>query len=66
MANLTAKIQGKEGEEILCTVDGMRGLEVVVKYVSGFAEFVLMGKDGSLLGSNGNEVLLEVKVKRHT
>ncbi len=44
----------------------MRGLEITVDYVSAFAEFVLMGKNGRLLGSNGIEVFPEVKGKRHT
>lgn len=56
---------GRGGEEQLGKLDGMRALEVMVEYVSAFAEFVLMGKNGSLLGSNGNERFPEVKVKRH-
>lgn len=57
---------GREGETYMGKVDGMRGLEIVVEYVSAFAEFVLMGKNGSLLGSDGNEKFPEVEVKRHT
>lgn len=57
---------GEDGKEILGQVDGMRGLEAVVEYVSAFAEFVLTGKKGSLLGKDGNEMFPEVIVKRHT
>ena len=56
---------GREGEELLGKVDGMRGLEVIVEYVSAFAEFVLTGKSRGLLGSDGDERFPEVKVKRH-
>lgn len=53
-------------KELLGEIDGTRGLEVTVEYVNAFAEFVLMGKNGSLLGSEGNERFPEVTVKRHT
>ena len=56
---------GREGEELLGKLDGMRGLEVMVEYVSAFAEFVLTGKSRGLLGRDGNEKFPEVKVKRH-
>ena len=56
---------GGEGEELLGKVDGMRGLEVMVEYVSAFADFVLAGKNETLLRSDGNEKFPEVKVKRH-
>ena len=56
---------GREGEELLGKLDGMRGLEVMVEYVSAFAEFVLTGKSRSMLGSDGNERFPEIKVKRH-
>ncbi|CAD6594118.1 MAG: hypothetical protein ASARMPREDX12_008149 [Alectoria sarmentosa] len=56
---------GREGEELLGKLDGMRGLEVMVEYVSAFAGFVLTGKSRGLLGSDGNEKFPEVKVKRH-
>ena len=57
---------GEVGKEILGQVDGMRGLEAVVEHVSAFAGFVLTGKNGSLLGKDGNERFPEVIVKRHT
>lgn len=57
---------GKDGKELLGRLDGMRGLEVVVEYVSAFAKFVLMGIDQSLLGSDGDERFPEVIVKRHS
>lgn len=56
---------GEEGKALLGTVDGIRGLEAIVEYVSAFAEFVLTGKNGSLLRSDGNERFPEVIVKRH-
>ena len=56
---------GEEVKQILGTVDGMRGLEVMVEYVSAFAEFVLKGKNGSLMGSHGDDGFPEVAVKRH-
>ena len=55
----------REGQELLGKVDGMRGLEVTVEYVSAFADFVLARKNGTLLGSDGNERYPEVIVKRH-
>lgn len=57
---------GEDGKELLGKLDGMRALEVVVEYVSAFAEFVLTGKNQSLLGSDGNERFPEVSVKRHS
>lgn len=57
---------GEDGKESLGQVDGMRGLEIVVEYVSAFAEFALTGKNGSLLENDGNERFPEVNVKRHT
>lgn len=57
---------GRDGEMYLGKVDGLRGLEIVVEYVSAFAEFVLTGKSESLLGSVGNESFPEVTVKRHS
>ena len=56
---------GEEVKQILGMVDGMRGLEVMVEYVSAFAEFVLKGKDGSLMGGHGDDGFPEVVVKRH-
>ena len=57
---------GREGEILMGKVDGMRGLEVLVEYVSAFADLVLMGKNGSLLGSNGDDRFPEISVKRHS
>ncbi|KAF6236889.1 hypothetical protein HO173_005180 [Letharia columbiana] len=57
---------GEDGKELLGKLDGIRGLEIVVEYVSAFAEFVLTGKKGSLLGNNGDERFPEVRVRRHT
>ena len=45
---------------------GCGGLEIVVEYVSAFADFVLTGKNESLLGKEGNEGFPEVILKRHT
>ena len=56
---------GDEGKELLGKVDGMRGLEIMVEYVSAFARFVLEGKIGSLLGSDGDDAFSEVVVKRY-
>ena len=56
---------GEEVKQILGMVDGVRGLEITVEYVSAFAEFVLMGKNESLLGSNGDDRFPEIVVKRH-
>ena len=55
----------EEVKQILGTVDGVRGLEVMVEYVSAFAEFMLRGKNGSLMGSHGDDRFPEVVVKRH-
>ena len=57
---------GEEVKQILGMVDGVRGLEVMVEYVSAFAEFVLMGKNEGLLGSHGDDRFPEIVVKRHT
>lgn len=57
---------GEEGKEILGQVDGIRGLEVVVEYVSAFADFVLTGKNGSFFGRDGNGRFPEVVVKKYT
>ena len=57
---------GEEVKRILGVVDGVRGLEVMVEYVSASAEFVLMGKNESLLGNNGDDRFPEIVVKRHT
>ena len=56
---------GDDGKELLGRVEGMRGLEIMVEYVSAFAQFVLKGKSGSLLGSDGSDAFPEVVVKRH-
>lgn len=56
---------GEDGKEVLGQVDGMRGLKVVVEYFSAFADLVLTGKKGSLLGTDGNERFPVVLVTRH-
>ena len=56
---------GEDVKQILGVVDGMRGLEVMVEYVNAFAEFVLEGKNESLLGSQGDDSFPEIVVKRH-
>ena len=56
---------GEEVKQLLGMVDGVRGLEVTVEYVSAFAEFVLEGRNESLLGSHGDDRFPEVVVKRH-
>lgn len=56
---------GDDGMELLGKLEGMRCLEIVVEYVSAFADFVLTGKNGSLLGGDGNDRFPEVTVKRH-
>ncbi|KAM0803802.1 Alpha/Beta hydrolase protein [Usnea florida] len=56
---------GWEREVLLGKVDGMRGLQVMVEYVSAFADFVLTEKNGTLLGSDGNERFPKVIIKRH-
>ena len=37
----------------------------MVEYVSAFADFVLTGKNGSLLGGDGDDRFPEVTVRRH-
>ena len=64
----TFNLQGKlsrEGKELPGKVDGMRGLEVTVEYVSAFADFVLAKRYGTLLRSDGNERFTELKVNRY-
>ena len=56
---------GREGEELLGRLDGIRGLEVKVEYVSAFAEFVLTGKSSTLLGNGGSERFPEVIARRY-
>ena len=56
---------GEEVKRMLGKVDGMRGLEVVVEYVSAFAEFVQRGKNDGVLGSHGDERFPDVVVKRY-
>ena len=57
---------GENGKELLGKLEGMRGLEVMVEYVSAFTDFVLTGRNGSQLGSDGNDQFPEVIFKRHT
>ena len=56
---------GDDGKELLGKLEGMRGLEIMVEYVSAFADFVLTGRNGSLLGGNGDDRFSEVVVRRH-
>lgn len=56
---------GEEGKQLFGMVDGVKGLEVVVEYVSAFAGFVLKGQNSSLLGSHGDDRFPEVVVRRY-
>ena len=56
---------GRFGEQLLGKLEGLRGLEIMIEYVSAFTQFVLKGKNGSLMGSDGNDAYPEVVVKRH-
>ncbi len=40
---------GREAEKQLGAIEGMRGLEIMVEYVSAFTRFVLKGSNESLL-----------------
>ena len=54
---------GKAGEELLGTVDGKRGLEITVQYLSAFARFAFTGRNERLLQDDEIEYP-EVKTKR--
>ena len=56
---------GEVGKKLLGKVDGMRALEVMVEYVSAFAEFLLIGTNDGLLGSHGSDRFPDVIVKRY-
>ena len=57
---------GEEVKRVLGCVDGVRGLEVLVEYVSAFAGFVMKGENSNLLGNGGDDRFPEVVVKRYT
>lgn len=57
---------GREGEKLLGTLNGRRGLEIIVAYVQAFADYVLMDKKGPLLNGSGSGQFSEVKVIRHS
>ena len=56
---------GDDGQKLLGKLEGMRSLEIMVEYVSAFADFVLTGKNASLLGGDGDDRFPEVTVRRH-
>ncbi len=60
---LRAKL-GREGEKLLGTIEGMRGLEIMVEYVSAFARFVLKGSNESLLEIGRTTKYPEVVINR--
>ena len=55
---------GRKGDELLGKVDGVRALEIMVAYVTAFAEYVLTGKNSSLLSDDGGGRFPEIKVLR--
>ena len=55
---------GRKGDELLGKVDGLRVLEIMVAYVTAFADYVLTGKKSSLLSDDGGGRFPEVKVLR--
>ena len=55
---------GRKGDDILGKVDGLRALEIMVAYVTAFAEYILTGKNSSLLSDDGGGRFPEVKVSR--
>ncbi len=60
---LRAKL-GIEGEKLLGNIEGMRGLEIMVEYVSAFTRFVLKGSNESLLQLGGTTMYPEVLINR--
>jgi len=60
---LRAKL-GIEGEKLLGNIEGMRGLEIMVEYVSAFTRFVLKGSNESLLQLGGTTKYPEVLINR--
>jgi len=60
---LRAKL-GREGEKLLGTTEGMRGLEIMVEYVSAFTRLVLKESNESLLQDGGTSKYPEVVTKR--
>ena len=57
---------GKEGEEILGSIAGMRELEIIVEYISAFTRFVLLGSDEELLQHPELGGYVEVIMKRYS
>ena len=56
---------GRKGDEILGKVDGLRALEIMVAYVTAFAEYILTGKNSTLLSDDdGGGNFPEVKMSR--
>ena len=43
---------GREGETFLGTLDSLKCLEIIVAYTSGFADYILLGKNSTLLDKN--------------
>ena len=54
---------GDAPKQLLGKLEGRRGLEVMADYVSAFTEFVLTWKNGSLLGSDRNDIFREALSK---
>lgn len=55
---------GKAGDELLGTLPGLKGLEIMSTYVSAFAKFVFTGKEDVILRGNKHSKFPEVKVIR--
>lgn len=60
---LRAKL-GKQGEQLLGSIGGRRGLEIMVEYVSAFTNFVLKGSNESLLQIGRTTKYPEVVINR--
>lgn len=61
--DLRAKL-GMEGEQLLGNIEGRRGLEIMVEYVSAFTRFVLKGSNESLLQIGRSTKYPEVVINR--
>ena len=57
-------LREKLDKDILGSVDGLRGLEVIVEYISAFARFRFTGSNERLLQPEGARDFPEVKVSR--
>jgi len=55
---------GREAEKLLGTIEGMRGLEIMVEYVSAFTRFLLKGSNESLLQNGRTTKYPEVVINR--